>query len=290
MQPLSNTLLDHACNALQSEIQAFRQKENKDFNRVHVDADMQVILLETAQWLEDEFRKKRDQATQAMGSRGSLGEFSQQAGALRIFTQMWSIFQLAWRQSNESGSTTSRAIAAGNKVARGLYEVSQTADLNLIIPHQYLVVVPAGAEGYSVGFDSPTPYVISPYWGLSQVWTWLSYAHEIGHHVYRNINGLEDELKVNVTLELWKKGIDRKHQQIWFNWLEEIFADLFGLLRIRAAFAHTQQLMLSYLPQPVGWPDVNNRLLVADDMQSSDALPADFPEPLRSGETGNSRR
>ena len=131
-----------------------------------------------------------------------------------------------------------------------------------------LIVVPLEAA-YALGSDTPTPYILSPYWGHHQVWTWLGYAHEVGHHAYRNVIGLRNELEINVAVELWKQGKSHDEQCIWFNWLEEIFADVFGLLRIGPPFAHTQRFMLCLLPEPVVRADLGHhlhRLLVASDI------------------------
>jgi hypothetical protein len=209
-------------------------------------------LLSTAKWLADKFEEQLQEAKES--SPTLLEALAHQADLLRDFTEMWNIYQVAWEQRHkEAGEPdkeglTLRSVRAADRVVRSLYEVVQQQKLDLEMPHQLLIVVPFMSGLYAAGFDTPTPYIVGPYWGHHQVWTWLGYAHEVGHHVYRNVKGLSDELKANVAMELWSQGEDYTIQRIWFNWLEEIFADLFGLLQIGPAFARTQQLMLPHLP------------------------------------------
>jgi hypothetical protein len=196
-----------------------------------------------------------------------------QAKLLRDFTEMWTIYRVAWEQRHKEESWDPeieeglilRSVRAGDRVVRNLYEVVQQQELDLRMPHQLLIVVPFMSRLYAAGSKAPTPYIVSPYWGHRQVWTWLAYAHEVGHHVYRNVRSLREELEIHLALELWSRGEGYDIQYIWFHWLEEIFADLFGLLQIGPAFAQTQQLMLPYLPLPVAPRKVSNRLLVVAD-------------------------
>jgi hypothetical protein len=91
------------------------------------------------------------------------------------------------------------------------------------------------------GFEMPLPYITTPRWGYTQPWTWPAYAHEVGHHIYRNVEGLRDELKVNLVHSLLNEGHSYEMVSLWYNWLEEIFADLFAVLQIGPVFAQTQQ-------------------------------------------------
>jgi hypothetical protein len=226
-------------------------------------------LFSTGTRLADQFR---EQLQEARVTPPTLEDLAQQANVLRNFTEMWTIYQVAWEQRHKGESwhpeieegPTLRSLRAGDRVVRDLYKVVQQ-DLDTIMGGQLLIVVPFMSGLYAAGFDLPTPYIISPRWGHRLVWTWLGYAHEVGHHVYRNVKGLSDELKVNVVMELWSQGEDYTVQRIWLHWVEEIFADLFGLLQIGPAFAQTQQLMLPYLPLPAAPRKVSNRLLVVAD-------------------------
>jgi hypothetical protein len=238
-------------------------------------------LLGTVDWLAKSFRQKIDTARKPPGQpRASatpletqMETLARKATLLHEFTEMWNIYQIAWEQHHQEASwdpaieegLTLRTIQAADRVVRGLYQVVEEQKLDLIMPHQLLIIVPFGGGLHALGSATPTPYVISPYWGHRQVWTWLGYAHEVGHHVYRNVEGLSNELKVNVAMELWKQGQSHDVQSIWFNWLEEVFADLFGLLQIGPAFAHTQLLMLPHLPIPAARRQVGHRLLAATD-------------------------
>jgi len=326
---LAARLLEHACWALQKEMQEFAFKESmvtllpfaddqdwggpiKDLqdwdyggwsepepgrefaarlqvvqkgiqDRVDVDPVVrgqvkeEERLVSTARWLAVEFFSKRLETARgspsilesvhsastsdeslletARVSLPTLKALAQQADFLRNFTEMWTIYQVAWEQRHKESRDSEikegpilRSLRAADGVVRSLYEVVQQQKLDLEMPHQLLIVVPFMSSLYAAGFDLPTPYIVAPYWGHRQVWTWLAYAHEVGHHVYRNVKGLSDELEINLALELWSRGEGYDIQYIWFHWLEEIFADLFGLLQIGPAFARTQQLMLPHLP------------------------------------------
>jgi len=215
-------------------------------------------LFSTGTRLAYEFRR---QLQEARVTPPTLEGLAQQAAVLRHFTEMWTIYQVAWEQRHKGESwhaeieegLTLRALRAGDRVVRDLYKVGQPdevgqPELDLIMGDQWLIVVPFMGGLYAAGFDLPTPFIISPRWGHRLVWTWLGYAHEVGHHVYRNVKALSDELKVNVAVELWSRGEHYTVQRIWFHWIEEICADIFGLFRIGLAFAQAQQLMLPHLP------------------------------------------
>jgi hypothetical protein len=272
---LSSKLIQYACDSLHKEVAHFkseyenaRQLASERIPRGSVQPqnppdNEAEKLLALADWMAKDFQQQR---TAAGGSSAA------EANLLRLFTDTWGLFQVAWQQQmgdiDPLGSieTHNNFIAAGNKVARAIYQVAQTKALDLIVPNQCLIVVSAGGREYSRGFETPTPYIVAPYWGHSQVWTWLSYAHEVGHHIYRNVNGLSDELKVNVAMQLSQETRELQNSRIWFNWLEEIFADLFGLMRIGQVFAQTQLLMLPYLPQPTARRVESNPLLLASDV------------------------
>ena len=252
---LPGQLLETACDALRDEM--------SDFVLVRCEP-----MLLTANWLVGDFIKKLDKVRRSPPTQKSLAD---QTRVLSDFTNRWTIYQVAWEQRHardpdtEAGLTL-KSLRAADKVVRGLYKVVQQEELNLIMPHQLLIVVPFMDHPRATGFRAPTPYIISPYWGHRQVWVWLAYAHEVGHHVYRNVETLRIALMGHVSIRLLLEGkASSVVSDIWLNWLEEIFADIFGLLQIGPAFARTQQLMLPYLPRPKPRGEVRNPWLIAAD-------------------------
>jgi len=246
-------LLDSACQALLRDIDDFRTR-NKNPNLAQ--------LGRTATWLRNQINKNLIASDES---------FSKKADLLHKYTEMWMICWVSWHQLLEtpkkvaSGQSLIRSVQAAQNLVQGLYRIIYEQHLDLELKRQMLVVVPFGSDLYATGAELPTPFIVGPYWGHNQVWTWLSYAHEVGHHVYRNVKGLREELKVNLVMELWSCGQSYADQRIWFYWLEEIFADLFGLLRIGPAFARSQYLMILHLPDPVTQRGASSRVLAAAD-------------------------
>ncbi|GIK40734.1 MAG: hypothetical protein BroJett011_45670 [Chloroflexota bacterium] len=203
-----------------------------------------------------------------------LVRLSQEANLLRDLTTKWTVYQEAWRQ-RWSQANIPKIIVAGDKIARDLYDVFEGQSLHLKQDHQSLIVVPFMSELFAGGSEMPTPFIVAPRWGHGQVWTWLAYAHEVGHHIYRNVIGLSDELKVNIAFALGRRKLDYSMQRLWFNWLEEIFADFFGLLQTGPAFIQTQQRILLYLP-----PHVFKRVAIKSQPEQGLLYAADNQHPM----------
>jgi hypothetical protein len=232
------------------------REEMDDKIRPRMDED--ELLRQTVGLLADGFNEAFEKA--ARQAVHPLAILTDQANLLRVFTEMWTVYQTAWEQRYATDFPVSEAIWLGDRIIRSFYDVVKKLDLAL--PGQKLIVVPHQSRMYASGFDLPMLYIVAPRFGSEQIWIWLSYAHEVGHHVYRNVKGLSDELTVNVMMTLGSLGKDQTTQGIWFRWLEEIFADLFGLLQIGRAFANSQQRMLLYLP-----PRVIGQLSTDDDFR-----------------------
>jgi len=273
---LAGRLLDYAFQTLRHELEWASQAKPLQSDK---------RLLSTVEWLLKTIDERgiaanaaREKAEQAMDGSPKFREaltdaVAYQAGLLSQFIRIWNIHQVAWMQRHHEAfwyiaqqeGLSLELVEAADTVARRLYEVVQKKQLNSEVSEQLLTVVPFGTDLYAIGLDMPTPYIVSPYWGHRQLWTWLGYAHEVGHYFYRNTIGLVNELKVNLVMELWSRNVSHEIQYIWIGWVSEICADIFGCCRIGASIAHTQLLMLSHMPRPMsGQPSVNKFLVAAD--------------------------
>ncbi|MEO7993547.1 MAG: hypothetical protein ABI743_04045 [bacterium] len=98
---------------------------------------------------------------------------------------------------------------------------------------------------YTYAGDHALPIVVVsiPQSRVGSVWNWLAIPHEVGHHILAHFAGYEDELSMQVVrgLKPLKLEVTRHTYPlrtptkalvatIWFNWLEEVVADIFGIL------------------------------------------------------------
>lgn len=107
----------------------------------------------------------------------------------------------------------------------------------------------------------PVPYLLIPnYVEGDKPEEWTGVGHEVGHHVYHQVPDLEYEIDViiaqalrekQVTVNGKKIPVSLAQQRLWFNWLEETFADLYGILTLGAAFVYTQHIIIrNYASSP----------------------------------------
>jgi hypothetical protein len=102
----------------------------------------------------------------------------------------------------------------------------------------------------------PVPFLIVPNYLEGNIpYEWTGVGHETGHHVYRQVPGLREELEVtvgralrngSVTVNGQSIPITETQQRLWFNYLEESFADTIGVLTLGAAFVYTGHVMIRY--------------------------------------------
>ena len=115
----------------------------------------------------------------------------------------------------------------------------------LILPDQILAVYFQGE--YLSRPDQPVPFLIVPnfFEGSGQE-GWVGVAHETGHHIYRQVPGLREEIEVTVGRVLRNSPVASKEsqQRLWFNYLEETFADLIGILTLGSAFVYEQHVII----------------------------------------------
>ena len=83
----------------------------------------------------------------------------------------------------------------------------------------------------------PVPVVGVPWFQLRHLPDALLVGHEVGHLV-------ETDLRLTATLEavlgdaLAAVGASSEHRRLWYGWLGEVFADLYGVLCTGPAFGH----------------------------------------------------
>jgi hypothetical protein len=117
---------------------------------------------------------------------------------------------------------------------------------------------------------SHTPLIGAPYEALNAPEAWLAIPHEAGHYVYWNGTksfeafnrfyvGLQNSILKAIEIALQnriKGGYFRRTGEVfqtWMNWLNEIFADIFGTLIAGPAYAWSMQ---SNLRAPISIRDL----------------------------------
>lgn len=177
---------------------------------------------------------------------------SEAAEDLKEITRQWILVREAFKYDIPDWEIIAKdidalkAIEYGNTLVKELFKLNEwNLETDIVLSPR---VVPFMEKMYATGFNYPTPFIVSPVWGFQQMWSWFGYAHELGHHIYRNIKGLKDELRVHVMGSLSLNSIDYDMQKVWFNWLEEIFADIFGILQLGMGYVNTQQYTFLCLP------------------------------------------
>jgi hypothetical protein len=105
---------------------------------------------------------------------------------------------------------------------------------------------------------SRTPLIGAPYEALHAPESWLAIPHETGHYIFWNgtstfeafnkfyidlqnklLGAIENALRKRITAGYFRRRGETFH--IWLNWLNEIFADIFGTLVAGPAFAWSIQ-------------------------------------------------
>lgn len=113
----------------------------------------------------------------------------------------------------------------------------------IVLPEKILAVFFQGE--FLARLDGPVPFLIVPnYLEASSPKDWMGVGHETGHHIYRQILGLREEIEVTVSKALQNSGFGIIQERLWFHYLEESFADLVGVLTLGAAFVYEQHVII----------------------------------------------
>ena len=104
--------------------------------------------------------------------------------------------------------------------------------------------------------SGPVPYLLVPnFYEGNKPDEWMGVGHETGHHIYRQAIGLREEIEVTiakvlsisqVTVNGVSGLVPDRQRRLWFNALEETFADLWGILTLGAPFLYSQQAITIY--------------------------------------------
>lgn len=207
--------------------------------------------------LQREALNEKDNGTSKVSrtSASYLRTLISRANTLPEITQAWTLYEEVWEQrraatsnlrvSTEHQEFRKQALQTGETLVHTIYSkiysMVEEKGVSFKVPYETVLIVPFLNRLHTGGIDTPLPYIAAPRWGITQPWTWGGYGHELGHHIFRNVKGLSDELKVNLTHHLFAQGYGFPMISLWYNWLEEIFADLFGVLQFGEVYVKTQQ-------------------------------------------------
>lgn len=102
---------------------------------------------------------------------------------------------------------------------------------------------------YTHDMERPIAVISIPQGRVSSIWNWLAIPHEIGHNIFEHFIDYERELwsKIKPALEKQRFKINRINfpsnisgkqviQIVWRFWLDELVADIFGVLFTGPAF------------------------------------------------------
>ena len=216
-----------------------------------------TMIDKTIKWILGDYNKRLSE----LPEEDQLTTLILKSDLIRKFTQIWVLYREGWKQRKPILRPlmhySLEVIEVADEVVRSLLQDKDGTyyfdNLNFEERNKGLpIVVPFMTDIYAAGFSSPTPVIVAHYLGDKQVWPWLSYAHEVGHHIYRGVKGLRDEIRTKVMLKLLEDyTVNYNMLAIWFNWLEELFADIFGLLQLGPQFDRAQLRMLLHLPSEV---------------------------------------
>jgi hypothetical protein len=107
---------------------------------------------------------------------------------------------------------------------------------------------------YTHDLERPIAVISIPQGRVSSAWNWLAIPHEIGHNIFAHFIDYESELwdKIKVNLKGHKFSVNRINLPkttsarqlmgtIWRYWLDELIADVFGVLFTGPSFAMSRQ-------------------------------------------------
>jgi hypothetical protein len=178
--------------------------------------------------------------------------FGHQTRLVREYTDMWTIYSMGWAQLQGQTMPLAGLPTIVDRIVDGLYAVICNQGCCTYVEKQDLIPVFYENEAFTrPSRQSPVPYIVIPRWSLRHLWLGNAIAHEVGHNVLWNVQGLFDELLVVFSVGLASAGFTFDRQRVWGRWMEEIFADLFALLQIGPAVAGSLQRMLAYVPNPL---------------------------------------
>lgn len=171
--------------------------------------------------------------------------------------------------------------AADNLVANFYWRFLKNPALNQVRTSYWEQATPlaflgrGGAKAYYTlppTIDRPLAIIHLPRAALSNVWRWTALAHETGHDIFSCIDNLDSELdylvtsvvervllsgsvvyppvyaalEVNNRTAVVEKTPVQFANTLWSSWLNEVFADLFGLLMCGPSAVATMQELIGF--------------------------------------------
>lgn len=199
-------------------------------------------------------------AEEAIGKMARPGEAvaGSLPGALRQLERLLALVSTlaAQRRDEERGLFLGEADALAESCFEPITHFAKAHDLSL--GARWLMTMVASESvprPGGVGFSGLAPIMIPLEWPTEIGW-WPSLAHEVGHTVYRSLPRLDAELRQRFDLPRqgplpWDEDLDLSHLRGAMGaWLEEIFADAWGVMMLGPAYLRTMIWMLADADAP----------------------------------------
>jgi hypothetical protein len=230
------------------QVQAYNKRESIEAIALRHSLEMEQRLGSAIEWLRDDLLEKQQKASEDFEGREILLS-AQQTRLVRMYSDVWSIYRVAWNQRRSTDVPLQDLIAVGDRTVQALYSDIQNKRLALYVEEQALITVFFRDEAYTrPSRELLVPYVVLPRWIARHIWSGNAATHELGHNVLWNIKGLFDELLVKLMLRLAAEGVSFEHQRFWGRCMEEVFSDVYGMLQIGPAVIRSMQRILAYVP------------------------------------------
>ena len=105
----------------------------------------------------------------------------------------------------------------------------------------------------------PIPIILLPSDNASSMWMFATLHHEVGHNLDQDLN-ITKSLSDSFITRLIKEGIDKDgRDKMWFLWMSEILADVFGIMLGGAGFAHALSWWLLILAPDPTFKELNTK-------------------------------
>jgi chaperone required for assembly of F1-ATPase len=253
-------------DTLQQELQALAHapETSEAAYALRHSLEVENRLPQAIEWLQGDLAAKITQAESRFdgqlrqapdmreGQRLELLALAHKTRLVREYSDMWTIYRVAVQQHQRPGTLLEDPLAISDYIAHELYAVAHRENLRLNVPDQVLIAVFFKNEAFTrPSRTAPLPYIVIPRWALRHMWIGNAIAHEVGHNILWNVEGLFDELLVLLVNRLTYEGFSYDRQRIWGRWIEEMFADTCGAMLMGPAAIRSQERLLVHVPRPL---------------------------------------
>jgi hypothetical protein len=104
----------------------------------------------------------------------------------------------------------------------------------------------------------PIPLILLPSDNASSMWMLATLHHEVGHNLDQDLK-IKSSLSGSFITRLIKESIPDDRQKMWFFWMSEIIADVFGIMLGGAGFAHALSWWLLVLAPDPRFSELNTK-------------------------------